>query len=130
MQNNSLLQNPSMDDMGGLRGVQKEFTAQANDHNHSKIFNSFHSIFSLSKRRLFSTAWVKLAKSLVSILDFTQSSRSFGSVMDLGTRILAMYNISLQKHINILYCMTCNVLYNNTQMNEGGGMNEWKENYF
>ena len=115
MNNSASSQSPIGRMLGDLRGVQKNLPSES---------PGSHSIFSLSKRRPFSTAWVKLAKSLVSILDFTQLSRSFGSVMDLGTRILAMYDISLQKHINILYCMTCNVLYNNTQMNEGGEMSD------
>ena len=111
--------------MRGRRGVQKYFAAHIPSHHLQD-----HSIFSLSKRRLFSTAWVKLAKSFVSILDCTHSSRSRGSVIDLGMRFLAMCRISLQKHINMVYDMSCNVLHSNTLMNEGGGMNEWKENYF
>lgn len=82
------------------------------------------SIFSLSKNKPFSTAWVKLAKSLVFILDCTQSSSSFGSVIDRGMRFRAMYDVSLRKHINILYCISCNVLQNNTLINEGDELNE------
>ena len=83
-----------------------------------------HSIFSLSRIRPFSTAWVKLAKSLVSILDITHSSRSFGSVIDLGMRLRAMYGASLQKHINMVSHITRVVLPNKTYTYIGGEMSD------
>ena len=74
------------------------------------------SIFSFNKTRPFSTACVKFAKSRVLIFDFTQSSKSLGSVIDRGTRFLAMCYKTLHKHINIVYYISCGVLYN-TQYN-------------
>ena len=111
-------QSPSMD--VGMTGVQKQFTGHP-------LHYLLDSSWFLSRIKALSTAWVKLANSLVSILDCIQLSRSFGSVIDLGTRILVMYDTSLHEHINITYCMSCNVLHDNTHMNEGD-MNEWNEN--
>ena len=92
-----------------------------------------HSILSLSKRRPFSTAWVRFANSFDAIFDCTHSKRSGSIVIPVLTLCRSIFGLPIKlvniqpKLINIWYLITNQNKLKLIELNKiGGELNGWK----